>query len=148
WGVKKVNDEGIKECVDQDQTHCRRDQRKEDLENPNIRHFDKAQRAITRAKQRVTVFPEALQRAIRPAKSLLRQHAQGLRRFGPADCGFFVSNLVATLAYLQREILIFGERVRAEAAAFENQFPSPGTDGARYDSDAVQAGKGATIHVL
>src|SRR5207237_1450216 len=105
-------------------------------------------RPILRTEHHIAMLPQTLQRSIGPAESLLRQHAQSMRRFGPPDRGFFVPDPVTTLANLQREILIFGERVIAETAALFDQFSSPRADCARHHRDAVQARERAPIHVL
>src|SRR5262245_12636344 len=94
------------------------------------------------------MLPEALQGTVGPSESLLCQHPQGLRRFGPADRRLFIANLVPELTYLERKILILGECVGAEATTFFNQLSSPRADCARYHRDAIQAGKRAAVHIL
>src|SRR5262249_49494102 len=115
---------------------------------PDVGHGDEPERAVLWPEQRVAMFPETLQRTVRPAKSLLRQHAQSLRRFCPADRLLFVADPVAALANLHGQILIFSQRVLAKAAALFDQFPSPRPDRARHDRNAVQTRERAPIHVL
>ena len=94
------------------------------------------------------MLPKTLQRAVRPAKSLLRQHAQSLRGFRPADRLFFIADLVAALANLHRQVLIFRQCALAKAAALFNQLPSPRPNCAGHNGDAVQARERAPIHIL
>src|SRR5437016_13560626 len=94
------------------------------------------------------MLPQTLQRAIGPAVSLLRQLAQCLRRFRPTDGSFFITDLIAKLSNLQRQVLVFGEGVGAKAATLLDQFPAPRAHGAWHDRDAIQAGKCAPVHVL
>ena len=61
--------------------HDRRDQRKKDLKDPDVRHRNKAEKAIPPVKEGVLVLPHALQSSERPTEPLLCKVAKtvGLR---------------------------------------------------------------------
>ena len=61
------------EAPDQRQVDDRRQEREQDLEQPDARHRDQAERAVARTQQRAAVLPQALERAVRPAEALLRE---------------------------------------------------------------------------
>src|SRR2546423_3462489 len=94
------------------------------------------------------MLPKTLQSSVCPAKSLTRQHSKFIRRLSPTDRALFVTYLVSKLPNAQRQILILCKRIRIEATAFFNQLATPCSDGARDDSNAIQARKRASIHVL
>src|SRR6266487_1255119 len=60
-------------CGEQKQIHHRRNRDEDDLEKPNARQTEPAERAIIPIEHHVAVFPETLQRAVGPAKTLSRQ---------------------------------------------------------------------------
>src|SRR6478736_6561439 len=55
--------------------------RKEQLENKDVRHGDHAKIAILPVEKRIPVFPETLHYAKAPAETLPEELAQGFRRF-------------------------------------------------------------------
>src|SRR2546423_1280840 len=94
------------------------------------------------------MLPKTLQSSVCPAKSLTRQHSEFVRCLSPTDRALFVTYLVSKLPNAQCQILILRKRIRIEPTAFFNQLATPCSDGARDDSNAIQARKRASIHVL
>src|SRR5262245_38930578 len=94
------------------------------------------------------MLPHTLQCAERPAESLLSQAFQRLRRLGPRDGVLFVGDLIAYPSRLEREVLIFGQRVGSETARAFEQFAAPCAHRAGHDRDAVQGGERAPVEIL
>ena len=92
----------VDDRLDDHQIHDRRNQWKDDLENPDVRHGDKAERAEAQTKERVLVLPHALQCAERPTETLLGETAHRVGRFRPRDRSLFVTDLVTEPPHAQR----------------------------------------------
>ena len=133
---------------DKHQIHQRRDQREKYLKDPDVRHRDKAERAVFWIKQSVLVLPHALQRAVRPAETLFGEISQTVRRLGQADRVFFVTDLVTEFSHLDGQVLVLGERVGRKSADFLEHRPPPGADRAGHDRDAVERGKCPAVKIL
>ena len=63
---------------DQQQIGDRRQRRQQDLEQPDLRQRHHAERAVARIEGHAAVLPQALQRAVGPAETLLGQTAKEL----------------------------------------------------------------------
>src|SRR6266850_1113877 len=73
---------------------------------------------------------------------------QPIGSFSPGDRIFFVTDLMAHATNAQGEVLIFSQRIGLKATCLLDQITSPRAHCARYHRDAIQARKGAPIHVL
>src|SRR5262245_58472675 len=94
------------------------------------------------------MLPRALQRTERPSEPLLGERRQGVRCLGERDGAVGVRDRIAGAANGEREVLIFGEGVVAEATDLLHHRLSPRTNGAGYDGDAVEEGKRAAVEIL
>src|SRR5215510_10144432 len=94
------------------------------------------------------MFPHALKRPIGPTESLFSKRLQSIGCFSPRDCVFFISDLLAKSSDLQRQILIFRQRIRREAPSLFQEVPAPGATCAGNDSYAIQTGERSAVHVL
>jgi hypothetical protein len=90
---RKERDNERQHCVprterqrnEQEQINHRRDSHENDLEKPDAGQTEPAERAIIPVEHHVAMFPETLQRAIGPSRTLSRQRGHRLGRFGPRD---------------------------------------------------------------
>src|SRR5262249_36694006 len=94
------------------------------------------------------MFPERLQGAEGPAKTLANQGAGGVRSLGPGDGALFVGDAPAKTPNGNGKVRIFGNRVGGNATTGFNSLLAPGAERAGYDRDAVQQIEGALLHVL
>src|SRR5690348_18235151 len=94
------------------------------------------------------MLPRALQRAERPAEALLRERAHGVRRLGVTDRTVGIRDGVSLAPNGERQVLILGERVVAEAADLLDEIASPCAHGAGHDRDAIEEREGAAVEVL
>ena len=79
------------------------------------------------------MFPETLQRAVGPTKTLPRERAHRLGRFGPGDCVRHVNDTLTPSCVGQRQIGVFGERFQTQTTgivdgrSFRMALIAPGT---------------------
>ena len=125
----------------------RRERDEQDLEKPDARQTEPAERAIAPVKDFVAMFPETLQRAVSPAKTLPRERAQGLRRFRPGDCVRRVNDAVDRVVQSEGQIGILRQRVEAQPADRIDGRATKRADRAGHDRDAVPAIVGAPVEI-
>src|SRR6266849_6077274 len=116
---------------------CDRDE--DDLKKPNAWQTEPAERAIVPVEHHVAMFPEALQRAVGPAKTLSRQRAHALRRFRPSDRARHVDDSLPMFVQRKSQIGVFSERLQTEAARLIDRILANGADRTRHDRDAIPA---------
>ncbi len=119
-----------------------------DLEEPDLRQRNEAERAVAAVQVGIGVLPQALQRSKRPAEALARQRLDPVRRLGPGNGVCIEERLVARFLHGDREILVLGERVGREPAELDQSRSAPRSDGARNDRDAAQRGQRPALQVL
>src|SRR5256712_744280 len=137
-----------KDRAEEHQIDDRRNERKQKLENENVRECDPTQGPVARTKQSVGVLPERLQSAESPAESLPDERLARFRRLGPRDSFFVVDDAPAQSANRNGEVGVFRYGVRRDASGRLNRLPAPSAKRARYNGDAIQQIKGALFHVL
>src|SRR5205085_725169 len=124
-----------------------RDGDEDDLEKPNARQTEPAERAIVPVENHVAMFPQTLQRAVSPAESLSRERAHGFRRFGPGDRLRHVNDPLSIFVERESQIGVFGKSLQTQTAGTIDRFLPDRADRARHDGDAVPARVGAAIEI-
>src|SRR5262249_5231366 len=101
-----------------------------------------------RAKERVAMLPERLQRAERPAEALANELAWSFRSFGPGDGLLVIANAPAGTANGDGEIGVFGNGVSSDASDRLDNGLSPSTESTGDDGDAIEKIERSLLHVL
>src|SRR5438128_5810331 len=131
----------------QEQIHHGRNGYENDLEKPNARQTEPAERAIVPVEHHVAVFPETLQRAVSPAGTLSRQRAHSFGRFGPGDGVRHIHNALTAPVQTESQIGILGKRFQTEPARFVDRILAYGADCARHYGDTLPAVVCASIKI-
>ena len=124
---------------EQEQIHHWCDRDEDDLKKPNARQTEPAERAIVPIEHHVAMFPETLQRAVGPTKTLPRQRPHALRRFRPGDRSRHVDNSLPMSVQRKSQIGVFSERLQTEATGLIDRIPTNGADRTGHDRDAIPA---------
>ena len=131
----------------QEQIHHRRNGHENDLEKPDARQTEPAERAIVPVEHHVAMFPQTLQRPVSPARTLSRQRAHSLGRFCPRDRVGHIHDALTVPVQRESEIGVFGERFQTQPARFIDRLLANSADRARHNSDAVPAVVSAPIQI-
>src|SRR6266480_2169082 len=122
---------------EQKQIYHWRDGDEDDLEKPDARQTEPAERAIVPVEYHVAMFPKTLQRAVGPAKTLPRERAHAFGRFRPGDRAGHIDDPLSMFVQRQREVGIFCERLQTQTACFIDRIFANGTDCAGHDRNAI-----------
>lgn len=94
------------------------------------------------------MFPETLERAVAPSKSLFEQGSYGLGGFGNGSGKGRVNYAPSVFEKRERHVGVFHERVARIPADFQYFFLPPGSRRAGHHGNAVEGVEGTPVEVL
>ena len=93
------------------------------------------------------MFPQTLQCAVSPAKTLARQRPHRFRRFRPGNRPRHVNDPLPIFVQRESQIGVFRQCLQTQPASAIDRFLPDRADRARHHRDAVPTGVSATIEV-